>query len=295
MPRSAVASFVAGFRCPRRRDVPAVIVFGYTTPFALGVLLGARTSHKPVFTQSDSTLASGDGRHAVRDWLKRSILRVLYSSKGSVAWVISAENLEYWWHYGIRRFARVDFESPVPVHPGACQEAQNLRSSMGLTGHDKVILTVCRITRGKGVGELSEAVRALRRQGVPAHLVVVGKASEPDVIDEGPGVTLLGSLERGRLAGAYLMADVFALASHDEPYGLVVREALQFGLPVVATDGVPAARHLCDHGWNVVETKSVEALAAALHRALLEGRWTARPPVTTWTFYAKQLHSVLAL
>ena len=48
-------------------------------------------------------------------------------------------------------------------------------------------------------------------------------------------VELLGEVEAAALERCYLEADVFVLASHMEGYGMVLTEALTYGLPIVST------------------------------------------------------------
>ena len=51
---------------------------------------------------------------------------------------------------------------------------------------------------------------------------------------------------------AYVAADVFALLSRHEPWGVVVNEAAACGLPLVLSDRVGAARDLLRDGENGV-------------------------------------------
>jgi glycosyltransferase involved in cell wall biosynthesis len=46
------------------------------------------------------------------------------------------------------------------------------------------------------------------------------------------------------------MADVFVLPSKEEPWGMVVAEAMCFGLPVITSDRVGAAMDLVKDGYN---------------------------------------------
>jgi phosphatidyl-myo-inositol dimannoside synthase len=107
----------------------------------------------------------------------------------------------------------------------------------------QVILTVGRWAaseRYKGADELIGAVAQLRRTFPGLHLVAVGGgddltrlqglASQLGVAD---CVHFFDGLSRKELAACYAHADVFALPSTGEGFGLVFLEAMAFGLPVV--------------------------------------------------------------
>jgi glycosyltransferase involved in cell wall biosynthesis len=75
-----------------------------------------------------------------------------------------------------------------------------------------------------------------------------------------------GGLAEDELAQRYVAADIFALLSRHEPWGVVVNEAAASGLPLVLSDRVGAARDLLDSGVNgfLVPAEDVTAAAEAL-------------------------------
>jgi len=83
-------------------------------------------------------------------------------------------------------------------------------------------------------------------------------------------VYFMGFKNQTELPQFYAMADVFALPSEFEPWGLVVNEAMCFGLPVIVSDQVGAAGDLVHHGLNgfVYPAGQVSILAEYL-RALV--------------------------
>jgi glycosyltransferase involved in cell wall biosynthesis len=84
-----------------------------------------------------------------------------------------------------------------------------------------------------------------------------------------PDVVFAGFLDQTRVARAYACGDVFALvSSHDETWGLVVNEAMNFGLPIVVSNRVGSASDLVHDGDNgfVVPYDDLDALALALDR-----------------------------
>jgi glycosyltransferase involved in cell wall biosynthesis len=142
-------------------------------------------------------------------------------------------------------------------------------------------LFVGRPAREKGLGVLMEAWRSAGLETPTAALVLVGVGSQPPWIPaggaagktEGSVVYLepVGALELRDLYGA---ADVLVLPSipirsFREPWGLVVNEAMNQRLAVIATDAVGAAAGgLLRDGSNgvVVPARDSAALAGAIRR-----------------------------
>jgi glycosyltransferase involved in cell wall biosynthesis len=100
------------------------------------------------------------------------------------------------------------------------------------------VLFVGRQFERKGGPLMLEAFRSVRASLPDARLVIVGPESRPATE---PGVQWMGSLDKNRpeewarMVAAYQDADVFCLPSLFEPFGIVVLEAMFFGLPCVGT------------------------------------------------------------
>jgi len=77
-----------------------------------------------------------------------------------------------------------------------------------------------------------------------------------------------GGLSEEELAQRYVDADVFALLSRHEPWGVVVNEAAASGLPLVLSDRVGAAYDLLRDGENgfLVPADDVHAAAEAFRK-----------------------------
>ena len=90
-----------------------------------------------------------------------------------------------------------------------------------------------------------------------------------------PGVASLGLLRKDdpaqlqRLMDAYLSADVFCFPTRFEPFGIVVLEAMFFGLPCVATDAWAIPEMVVDGETGyTVPMNDVDALTDRLTRLL---------------------------
>ena len=63
-------------------------------------------------------------------------------------------------------------------------------------------------------------------------------------------VVFAGFCQREELAQYYRASDVFILPSESEPWGLVVNEAMEFGLPVILSNQVGSVPALLHEGMN---------------------------------------------
>jgi glycosyltransferase involved in cell wall biosynthesis len=105
-------------------------------------------------------------------------------------------------------------------------------------------------------------------------------------------VHFAGFTNQDRLPQTYAAADIFVFPSEEEPWGLVVNEAMCVGLPIIATSDVGCASDLVYDGLNgqTYETKNVVALAAALEPLIadvsLRKRMgeASRKMIAKWTY-----------
>lgn len=137
--------------------------------------------------------------------------------------------------------------------------------------HRPVVLSVGRLARQKNVPLLLE-VFARVRERVDARLVILGEGPERETIERHVERLHLGDVVS--LPGfdanpwsAMARADVFVLASEEEPFGLVLVEAMACGLPVVACDAIGGGpKTVLENGQHgaLVPRDDVEALASAI-------------------------------
>ena len=138
-----------------------------------------------------------------------------------------------------------------------------------------VIVLGARMLWHKGIGEFVEAARILRKQGVRARCVLVGKA-DPDNPASLSDEQLARWHEEGivewwghreDMPHVLMHADVVVLPSYAEGLPKILLEACACGKPVVATS-VDGCREIIKEGENglLVPPKDAAALASAMNR-----------------------------
>jgi glycosyltransferase involved in cell wall biosynthesis len=131
-------------------------------------------------------------------------------------------------------------------------------------------LAVARLVEREGLGDLIRAIGLLERERCELEIAGAG----PDELSlrqlaAGLGISdrifFSGTPDRDTLAKRYREADIFALASWEEPCGDVFVQALASGLPIVATNvgGIP---EMVEHSENglLVPPRDPAALASAI-------------------------------
>jgi glycosyltransferase involved in cell wall biosynthesis len=144
-----------------------------------------------------------------------------------------------------------------------------LRGELGLEPDDVAVLSVARLAPEKGLDTLVRAVRAADDPRLVLLLAGSGPEREPlaSLADRlGVRLLLLPDVPWERIVERYVLADVFALLSRHEPWGVVVNEAAACGLPLVLSDRVGAAYDLLEDGRNgvLVPVDDLEAAGAAI-------------------------------
>lgn len=168
------------------------------------------------------------------------------------------------------------------------------------SGKSPAILAVGAISARKAYPLLVEALASCR--DLDWSLRIVGEDSiQPDetqrlkkaIAEHGLGerIVVTGAVSEDELAQAYASADVFAMSSLYEGYGMALAEALAHGLPIVTSTGGAAAETVPDTAALKVAPGDLVALAAALRRVLGDATlrkrlgdaaWAAAALLPTW-------------
>lgn len=162
-------------------------------------------------------------------------------------------------------------------------QREQLRAELELQG--VVILFAGRMIESfKNVSVLLAAQRELEGKDLNAELVLIGEGQDRARYEEMArgwdlrGVRFVNFLEHDTLCRYYAAADIFVLPSRSEPWGFVLNEAMEFGLPVVVSNVVGAAADLVEPNGNglIVAPDDASALSGALEKLAQDDGLRAR-------------------
>jgi glycosyltransferase involved in cell wall biosynthesis len=208
------------------------------------------------------------------DWLDR------------IATAIPARAIGCSSHSCARAQARLRPRRPTfVVHPGIDRwelPQGNPRDSRGPNSSERVIGIVGRLQPWKGQDRFIKAVAELRRRGHPVRGLIVGgnshnlspgydSALRQFAADSGVGpfITFTGHVDDP--AEHIQMMDVLVNASREEPFGIVLLEAMALGVPVMASaEGGPVEIIEPDRSGVLVESPSAASFVEGLERVFAD-------------------------
>jgi glycosyltransferase involved in cell wall biosynthesis len=252
----------------------ALLIHGYEHLTKWLALLGARLTCTRTILRGESQLLFARPRYvSFAKWLVlRRLMRLI-----SAATYIGQNNYEFYRHYGLA-VERLFF-APYVVDNDFFQsqarelapQRRSLRMALGISDDRPIILAVGKLIPKKQPLFALRAFQQLRRE-IKCALVFMGDGIlrpeiEQVVHDERiPDVTVTGFINQSQMGRVYAAADIFVLPSAREPWGLVVNEAMNFGLPIIASDRVGCGPDLVKSGENgfIVSHRQLETLVASL-------------------------------
>jgi len=161
------------------------------------------------------------------------------------------------------------------------------RAACPALGDRPYVLFLSRIHHKKGLELL---IPAFAEAAPPQYALVVAGPGEPGYINkikalaaehgliDGERLIMPGMLTGQTKLAAYAEAELFALPSYQENFGIVIIEALACGTPVLISDQVNIHREISMAGIGVVAPPILEALIAILPEAIEDrGQYKATP------------------
>jgi glycosyltransferase involved in cell wall biosynthesis len=286
---SAGIAFLRAPMPPIRRSGLSVALFGLTLPFVvaafalaiarrrvdlvhvngvtnLAPLLGALLARRRVVWHLNDTLTPRAFVHAVAPLMRLPSVRV----------VVAADAITE--RYGLAGRATPVRTLPAPSPPDTDDGTAVDAAAVGIPTGAPIIGFVGNIIEPKGCSDFIRAIDPVLRDRPDAHAVIIGAAlnTQPRYAAQfAEDVAAMACAERVHMLGArsdvpqwMRRMDVFVLASHTEACPIVLLEAMQAGVPSVATRVGDVERMLADIPTPIVDAQDVPGLRKGIEHLL---------------------------
>lgn len=255
-----------------KQDFDHIVVCGYSNPTVILAMAYMRLKKIPFWMEVDGGLIRQDSawKHKVKSTLVGCADKWLSSGRCTT---------EYLVHYGAEKenvfeypFSSLEEKDLLPSIT-VPEEKAALRQELGIR-EDHCLLAIGQFIHRKGFDVLLKAAAALPK-GAGIYLVGGEPTEEYIQLRQELGlenVHFLGFQSKQTLVKFYKAADVFVLPTREDIWGLVINEAMAYGLPVITTDRCVAGLELVEDGVNgyIVPVRDVEALAGKMTQILQE-------------------------
>jgi glycosyltransferase involved in cell wall biosynthesis len=161
------------------------------------------------------------------------------------------------------------------IPPNNMVDRHEARMQLGIAPEQRILLYVGRLAQEKNLSFLIESVAPMLRVDPTLRLWLVGDGNYRGEcmalvrsLDIGDRVHFVGFVERARVDLYYAASDLFVFASTTETQGLVVQEAMTYGLPAVVVGGGGASAAMIDGVNGLVVRNETREFSHAVRRLL---------------------------
>jgi glycosyltransferase involved in cell wall biosynthesis len=244
----------------RENRYDALWVHGHNYFTFVLAILAARLFRTPILMRGETHLLLA--RPTVKRALRQPLMRLLYRHFCAACLPIGSRNREFYRAHGVpdERLFLVPYAVDNAYFMGRAAEARSRRSTarrdLGLPIDKILVLFASKLTPRKRPMDLLSAFHRLQSERTDAALTFAGSGESEETLrgyveqHQVSDVYFLGFRNQRELPTVYAVADVFALPSENEPWGLAVNEAMCAGLPILASREIGAAPDLVKDGYN---------------------------------------------
>lgn len=212
----------------------------------------ARIKNVPFFVELDTKLSKDQS--GLKNKIKNKIYPLLFSLPTCFL-PAGKKQSDFLQHYGVEKSRIVMHQMTVDVSR-LMKSIDQLRHDVTTKNidHSCRFLFVGRLVERKGLSVLLKAFDTVIAHNNQCQLIIVGDGElNREVLAATKctkNIIYYGHLEGADLLKQYASADVFILPAFDEPWGLVINEAMAASLPVIVTEDVGCTDDLVKQGVN---------------------------------------------
>lgn len=254
----------------KRELFDIIIVGGYSTPTGMLAIEVLRKRKIPFILNTDGGMIKKD--NTFRYFLKKHYI------SSATFWLSTGKHTtDYLIHYGANKDSIFVYpftslsQKDILISPIHEKLKSDFKSKLNIK-QDKLILSVGQFIDRKGFDILLKASKKLpENYGV----CIVGGEATGEYIKLKEELNLknvyfIGFKSKEDLKDYYLASDIFVLPTREDIWGLVINEAMSYGLPVITTNKCVAGLELINDNENgfIVPVDNSSALAMRISHVL---------------------------
>lgn len=227
-----------------------VLAYDYHTVNSMIMQLRANMKRVPYFVNCDGAFIRPN---IIKDKVKR-----FFFKRASLFFASGKNAKKYFMYFGadenkifIHNFTSL-YANEILKEPISDEEKLEYKKELGLS-NKKMVLSIGQFIERKGFDILLKGWTDLDKE---CELVIIGGGElERDYIEiinnnRLKNVKIVGFKKKEEISKYYKAADLFVLPTREDVWGLVVNEAMAYGLPVITTDKCIAGIELINNSIN---------------------------------------------
>lgn len=248
------------------RSFEHIVIGMYSTPTAMLAIEYMKLHKIPFILNSDGGFVKNDTRIK---WRIKS-----YFIGAASAWLSTGKITNRYLEYYNAKTTRICIypftsvrQADILKKPLTLYEKSVYKAKLGMS-ESKIILSVGQFVYRKGYDILLKSCKNLDKN---IGIYIVGGDVTKEYLDlqnklKLTNVHFVEFKNKTALIEYYMAADLFVLPTREDIWGLVINEAMAYGLPVITTDRCVAGVELIENGINgsIVISDDVDALREAL-------------------------------
>jgi glycosyltransferase involved in cell wall biosynthesis len=259
----------------RNSDFDYVFVQGWQHYGMIYAATLAKRYRKKVLNRCEASDHVTSTNNLIKKMIRNYVIKYFFS-KIDIFFSIGVKNKKFYLDRGINedKIGFMPYCVDNEKFNGGLANREAFIEKFGLLSDAPTILFVGKLSDRKNAKLLIEAYQRLRCPR--PNLLIVGTGEKENELKQYcvkhklTNVKFLGFQNQGFLPDIYSFSDVFVLPSVNEPWGLVVNEAMNAGCAIITTAEVGSAHDLVHENYNgiVLKELSVENLTNALTKCL---------------------------
>jgi len=235
-----------------------VLIFGWALFSNWIVMMMAFISKTPLLIYGESPLSHEFSKSGFRSYVRKILLNFIFSRADKLLY-IGSENKKFYKSLGIKDTKlvfvpySVDNKSHLENARILKPKKQQIKQELGLSKDSVVVLFTGKLIEKKRPFDLLKAFEISQKSltGKNTYLLFAGDGEQKQDLEKYTksnninNVIFLGFQNQTKLPKIYTVADLFVLPSGlGETWGLVVNEAMYYGLPIIVSNLVGCSSDL---------------------------------------------------